>query len=288
VRELAGELVRRWPAEGPVELCEAFTVPLPMMVVAELLGAPRDDWPRFRDWADALLRLSTTVTQSDGAERAIEEAAVVRHAMAAYLEPLIDERRARPCDDLLSTLVQAEVEGVRLQRDEVLGFFQILLIAGSETTTNLLGNAVLCLIDEPQALARLRQDEALLPAAIEEVLRYRSPVQAMFRVARHETALGGRVVPAGRVVLAVIGAANRDPRVFGEPDRFDIGRESNTHLAFGHGLHFCLGAPLARLETRVALPVLLGRLPALALGRAGWQPRESFHVHGPGRLWLEL
>lgn len=291
IGELARELVAALPREGDVELCSAFTVPLPMMVIAELLGATRHDWPLYREWADALLRLSSRVTGGDGAATALDEVTPLRQTMWRYLEPLFEERRARPREDLLSTLVHAEVDGERLSTDELIGFFQILLIAGSETTTNLLGSAVLCFADHPEALARVRAEPALLPAAIEEILRFRSPLQAMFRATRHELELGGRAVPAGKVVLAMMGAANRDPRHFPEPDRFDVERfrspaQPSAHLAFGHGMHFCLGAPLARLEARVALPVLFERFPSLALSAAGWQPRESFNVHGPARLHL--
>ena len=216
----------------------------------------------------------------------LQQVGRLRDTMRAYLDALLDERRARPREDLLSALATAEVDGAHLTGDELLGIFQILLVAGSETTTNLLGNALLCLADHPDALGRLRDEAALLPAVIEEVLRFRSPVQATFRRTRVDVAHGDRVIPAGRLVLAMIGAANRDPRQFPDAERFDIARADNAHLAFGHGIHFCLGAPLARLEARVALPVLLEHLPDLRLTEAGWQPREAFHVHGPARLPL--
>lgn len=231
------------------------------------------------------------MTVSGGAaadlDRVVTDVGLLRTTMRTYLDALLDQRRAHAREDLLSALLAAEIDGQRLIGDEILGVFQILLVAGSETTTNLLGNTLLCLADDSDALARLRATPALLPAVIEEVLRFRSPVQATFRRTRGDLVIGDRTIPAGKLVLAMIGAANRDPRQFASPERFDIDRVDHAHLAFGHGTHFCLGAPLARLEARVALPVLLGELSEIRLTAAGWEPREAFHVHGPARLTLQ-
>jgi cytochrome P450 len=176
-----------------------------------------------------------------------------------------------------------------LTEDELLGFFQLLLLAGQETTTNLIDNAFLCLSQHPAQQARLRAEPNLLPAAIEEVLRFRAPVQAMFRVTRHAIELHGQTIPPRSLVLPMIGAANHDSAQFPEPDRFDITRAPNPHIAFGHGIHFCIGAPLARLEARVALAELLERLPSFELtSEAPWKPRQAFHVHGPTRLDIRL
>jgi cytochrome P450 len=164
-----------------------------------------------------------------------------------------------------------------------------LLAAGTETTTNLIDNAVVCLLDAPDQLARLHGDLSLLPSAIEEVLRFRSPAQAMFRATKQAVELHGVTIPPGKMVLPMIGAANRDPSVFAEPDRFDIGRDPNPHVAFGHGIHFCLGAPLSRLEARVALEELLPRVRAIEYAQdASWPPRAPFHVHGPASLHVRL
>jgi len=163
--------------------------------------------------------------------------------------------------------------------------FQLLLLAGSETTTNLINNAVLCLVENPDQLARLQAAPELLPSAIEEVLRYRSPLQWMYRLTRRDVAVHGQVIPAGKLVLPMLGAANRDPQQFRDADRFDIARQPNPHVAFGHGLHFCLGAPLARLEGRIALADLLVRLEGFRLASADpWEPRQGAHVLGPTRL----
>jgi cytochrome P450 len=194
-------------------------------------------------------------------------------------------RRAGPRDDLLSRLAAAEVDGERLSPEDILGFFQLLLLAGSETTTNLITNAVLCFTAHRDQLERLGRERELIPSAVEEVLRFRSPLQWMFRVATREVAMHGQRLPAGSVVLAMIGSANRDEKVFKEPDVFDVAREPNAHLAFGHGVHFCMGAPLARLEGRVALGDLLDRVKGMELALDGpWVPRPGLHVHGPTKL----
>ncbi|MGK3988755.1 cytochrome P450 [Sorangium sp. So ce136] len=285
VRQLSRELIDRTIERGEMDLVEDYALPLPLLVIAEMLGAPTADQPRFRRWSDAILDLSYTVSGSEAATRALAEFAAVTAEMQAYVRGLVAQRRAAPEDDLLTRLVEAEVDGERLNEDEILGFFQLLLVAGHETTMNLLGNAILCFLENPIELARLRAEPHLLPSAIEEVLRHRSPVQAMFRVTRRDVPMRGQVIPAGKAVLAMIGSANRDPQQFRDPDRFDIARDPNPHVAFGHGIHFCLGAPLSRLEARVALPDLLGRLEGLALASdAPWEPRRAIHVLGPSRL----
>ena len=205
--------------------------------------------------------------------------------MSVYLAELLEHRRSALRDDLLTRLLRAEVDGERLNEREILGFFQLLLLAGSETTTNLINNAILCFLDHPEQLARLSAEPGRLLSAIEEVLRYRAPLQWMYRVPTRAVELDGQTVPAGELVLAMIGSANRDPLQFPDADRFDIARDPNPHLAFGHGVHFCLGASLARLESRVALTELLGRLKGLALASdEPWEPRPGLHVHGPARL----
>jgi cytochrome P450 len=185
----------------------------------------------------------------------------------------------------LTRLVEAEVDGERLTQQDILGFFQLLLLAGSETTTNLINNALLCLVENPEQLARLRAEPELLPTAIEEVLRYRSPLQWMFRQTRRDIEMHGQTIPAGKLVLAMIGSANHDPQQFRESSRFDITRDPNPHIAFGHGIHFCLGAALARLESRIALSDLLKRVKGFELASdEPWEPRKGLHVHGPTRL----
>lgn len=285
IGELADALLDRRLDAGEMDLVADLSLPLPLMVIAELLGAPADDWPRFRRWSDAVMGLIHTVSGSPEAAHAVSMYVAAHGEMQAYLAPLIEGRRAQPRDDLLSRLVQAEVDGDRLGDEDVLGFFQLLLLAGHETTTNLIDNAILSLLEYPDQLALLRRVPELIPAGIEEVLRHRTPVQAAFRMTTRDVELRGQRIPAGRLVLAMIGSANRDPMRFSHPEQFDVRRSPNPHIAFGHGIHFCVGAPLARLEGRIALSRLLARLDTIALAsEEPWEPRQAFHVHGPSRL----
>ena len=285
IRELSHQLLDQTAARGEMDLAGDFAIPLPMMVIAEMIGIPSADWPRLRQWSEAILKLSYTISGGEAAASASAEYFAVTAEMAVYVKQLIEERGAAPRDDLLTKLVEAEVDGERLTDKEILGFVQVLLVAGNETTTNLINNAVLCFLENRDQLARLGAEPALLPTAIEEVLRYRSPVQWMFRATRHEVELQGQAIPAGKLVLPVIGSANRDPRQFHDPARFDITRDPNPHIAFGHGVHFCIGAPLSRLEARIALSALLERTQDLDLAsQQPWEPRKALHVLGPARL----
>jgi cytochrome P450 len=204
--------------------------------------------------------------------------------MALFFTDLMEQRRRSPRQDLISGLLAARIDGESLDQRELLSFCILLLVAGNETTTNLIGNAILCFDEHPDLEAALRSHPELLASTIEEVLRYRSPVQSMFRVTRSEVRIGDQAIPAGEMVVAWIGSANRDPRQFPEPDRFDIHRSPNRHLAFGQGIHFCLGAPLARLEGAIALHALFGRLGRLRVDREGLEPLASQVLYGVRRL----
>jgi cytochrome P450 len=193
--------------------------------------------------------------------------------MDAYFSRLLEARRAEPRDDLTSRLITAEIEGERLTEREILTCMKLLLVAGNGTTARLIGNAVVTLLEHPDELARLRADQSLLPSAVEEVLRFRAPVNTWFRIAAKDVTLGGEAIQARQQVVAFISSANRDEAHFTDPDRFDIGRSPNPHLSFSSGVHFCLGAPLARLEAQIALQAILDRLPELAL--AGSEPLEA-------------
>jgi len=285
VRELSRELLEPVLERGEMDLVTDYSAPLPMMVIAELLGIPSSDRQRFMHWAEVIMTLSYTISGGEEAARAISENAAVKEEMRAYFADLADQRRRAPKDDLLTRLVEAEVDGERLTPGEILGFFQLLLSAGTETTTNLINNALLCLLEHPDQLARLRAEPQLLPSALEEVLRYRAPVQMMFRATKGDVALHGQVIPAGKLVLVMIGSANRDATKFQDADRFDITRDPNPHIAFGHGIHFCLGAALSRLEGRVALTDLLEQLKGVQLASPEpWVPRKALNVLGPARL----
>ena len=289
IREIAAALLAPGLDAGAMDMACDFAIPLPIMVIAELLGAPPADHTRFRRWSDGIVTLTDTLQGGGESERAVQHFLAVHGEMAAYVGALLDDRRRAPRDDLLTRLVQAEVDGERLSDAEILGFFELLLLAGHETTTNLIDNAVLAFVDHPSELAAVRAEPALLPAAIEEVLRHRSPVQAVFRLTKRPVAVGGQTIPPGKLVLAMIGSANRDPAVFADPDRFDVRRHPNPHVGFGHGIHFCVGAPLARLEARVALGLLLERTREIELASLEpWEPRKAFHVYGPTRLPVRL
>ena len=285
IRQLSRELLEPAIERGEFDLAEAFSVPLPMKVISELIGIPADEWVRFKRWSDGILKLSYARSGGEEAERALCEFKAVTAEMNEYLGATIDGIRSSPKDDLLTRLVAAEIDGEGLTQDEILGFFQLLVLGGQETTANLINNAILCLTDNPGELARLKADPDLLPAAIEEVLRYRSPLQWMMRTPKRDLDWYGQRIPAGQLVLPIIGAANRDGRYFVEPGRFDIARDPNPHLAFGHGSHFCLGAALARLEARIALGDFLARAKSFErTSREPWTPRQGLHVHGPAQL----
>ena len=247
------------PVRTEMDVIDALAAPLPAIVIAELLGVPPEDHRQFKAWAAEIV---ASIGQPNFAAG---RGASGFQQLLGYLSEIIAARRVEPRDDLISAMVQAQEENDALSDQELLSTSNLLLIAGHETTTNLIGNGLLALLREPDQLARLRGDLGLLPTAIEELLRYDGPVQATLRVAREDVEIGGQAIEAGSLLLVGIGAANHDPDVFDEPERLDVGRDPNPHLAFGFGAHFCLGAPLARLEGEVAFRALLERYPHLAL-----------------------
>jgi cytochrome P450 len=268
VEQLAEELLSDLAARGEFDLIRDFAVPLPVTIIAEMLGIPARDRELFKRWSDHLVGFLDPQA-SPGPEvlkRTVEE-------FFAYLAEIVEERRRVPADDLLSALVLAEEEGDRLSQQELHGTVALLLAAGNETTTNLIGNGVLALLRHEEQLERLRAEPARIESAVEELLRWDSPVQFTMRIPTEEIDFRGRRFRPGQAVVAVLGSANRDPEVFAEPDRLDIAREENRHLAFGHGVHFCLGAQLARLEGQVALGALVRRFPdlRLAAGDPTWR-----------------
>ena len=285
IGELSRRLLESVVEQGEMDVAVDFAVPLPMAVIAEMLGVPVADRPRFIKWNDAILKMSYTVGATEPVDGIVQDFRAATAEMNEYLGELLPKRRRSPKDDLLTRLVQAELDGERLTQADILGFFQLLLLAGSETTTNLINNAILCLMENREQLARLSATPKLLPSAIEEVLRYRSPLQWMFRLTTRDVQMNRQTIPAGRLVLAMIGSANRDPTQFPAANRFDISRDPNPHLAFGHGIHFCLGAALARLEARIALTEFFTRVKDFGPADGEpWQPRQGLHVHGPSRL----
>jgi cytochrome P450 len=261
VEALVDELVGAIAPGVTVDLVAALASPLPVVVIATMLGVPPEDRPRFAAWSETLATsLDSVITRSPSAT-----AATASGEITQYLGEIAEQRRASPKDDLISALVAVEEKGDRLDHAELLVLCRLLLIAGHETTTSLLAGGIAALAKQPGDLARLA-DPAVTATAVEEMLRFDPPAQMTVRIALDDTPLRtGEVVKKGEIALAVVAAANRDPEVFTEPNRFDITRAPNPHLAFGHGIHFCLGAPLARLEAQIALRALAARFRSVEL-----------------------
>ena len=263
VIEIADELLDAFGSE-PVDLVRAYAFPLPVIVICEMLGVPPEDQPIFHEWANGMI---DKCGPRGGVGRSVKR-------VRGYLKDLIRKKRlALPddpaADDLLSALIRASDQGEHLSEDEAAAMAFILLFAGFETTVNLIGNGTLALLRHPEQLAKLRADPALLDGAVEELLRYDGPVEfGTWRFTTSPITVGGVSIAAGEPVLVVLAAADRDPARFADPDVLDLGRNSGGHLALGHGIHFCLGAPLARLEGRVAFARLFGRFPDLSLAAA--------------------
>jgi cytochrome P450 len=260
VQEITDALLDRITPRGSADLVADFGLPLPITVIGELLGVPEIDRDRFREWTDEMLDRPF----DPGSDLALVTAA--RERMHGYLADLVAAKRARPADDLLTDLVEATDEGERLDTQELLAMTFLLLIAGYVTTVSLIGNGTLALLRHPEQLDRLRADLSLVPQAVEELLRFDGPVNpGLTRFALEDLEIGGVRIPHGDMVMLAIAAADRDPRRYPDPDRLDVGAVDPGHLAFGHGMHYCLGAPLARLEGQIAFTAMLTRLPGLAL-----------------------
>lgn len=253
IRAITDNVLDRALDRGTFDVVTDLAYPLPVIIISELLDIPAERRGDFKRWSDAVLAGGCDTPSPDsGGDVA---------GMYAYFADVLDERRRDPGDDLISGLLGAKLNGRGLSTNELLNFCGMMLVAGHETTTNLIGNTVLCLDAHPELPERLRDDPSLLPAVLEEVLRYLSPVQIVVRYAAADTMIGDQPVRAGELVFPVIGSANRDEAQFDDPDCFDVDRSPNQHLAFGHGIHACLGASLARLEARTALTAMLERLP---------------------------
>jgi pimeloyl-[acyl-carrier protein] synthase len=278
LEEIVDQLLAPATARGGIELMDEFAGPLPATVIGELLGVPREDTERFRRWSNELF--SRMGPARDGS------APAAGRALGEYLSEIIAARRREPKDDLISGMIAAQEERQMLTDAELLSTSLVLLIAGFETTTNLIGNGVLALLRHPEQLERLRADRSLLPTAIEEFLRYDSPAQLIVRTTSEPVELGGESLPAKVQVILLLGAANRDPRQFSDPDRFDVGRKDNAHVSFGWGIHHCLGAPLARLEAEVAFGALLDRFPRWHADPAAITRRPNPMLRGLSRLPL--
>ncbi len=283
VQRIVDDLLNDLEGKDRFDLIESLAFPMPVTVIAEMLGVPAQDMDRFKVWSNDI---SLTIEPSlrDDQIRRVERAS---EELYAYFESIIEERRREPQDDMITALLNAEDEGDRLTHQELLGTLVLLLVAGNETTRNLIGNGMRALMKHPEQLHKLRDNSDLLDSAINELLRYDSPVQVDGRLVHSDVEVAGHRIRAGQRILCAIGAANRDPSVFTEPDKLDIERNERSHIAFGRGIHHCLGAPLAMLEARAAFSALLDRFSHIELVS---EPvyRKQVVLRGVEELWVEV
>ena len=267
IREVARELIG---GRTELELVGDLAMPLPLLVIAAMLGIPAADREQFLRWADAINGLSYAAVGGPAAQAMIAAYYRVRDEAEPYVAALIEERRRDPREDLITRLAHAAIDGERLTGAELFGFFQLLLAGGTETTTNLIANSILCAAEHG-----VPRD---IPRFVEEVVRYRTPAQIMFRQTKQAVELHGVTIPRDAFVLVALGAANRDPAAFAEPNRFDPTRDPNPHVGFGQGIHYCIGAPLARLEARVVLEELFALGAPMLAGNEPWTPRKALQI----------
>jgi cytochrome P450 len=284
VQEITRHLIASLRSHTEADLVSALSGPLPTTVIAEMLGVEEDRLADFKRWSDEVVLGTSRPTEEAVRARVRESGAALR----AYFEKLIERRRTDPGEDVITALVRAEEEHDMLSAAEILALAVLLLLAGNETTTNLIGNAVRNLLSHPGELAKVRADRTLVPSLVEEVLRYEGPVQLIPRVTAREVELEGGRIPAGATVFLLLGSANRDERKFPEPDRFDVTRNPQDHVGFGYGIHYCLGAPLARLEGRIALEALLFDCPPFTCTQEPLPQIASLLVRGVQTLPLRF
>ena len=286
IREITKSLLDAAERKGEFDVMADLANPLPVMVISELLGVPPGEYEQFKNWSDKIVEADNTVPGMpipDEIKNAFTE-------LKAYFADEIVRRRKSPGPDLVSALVAAHDEAEALSNDELMQFVMLLLLAGNETTTNLIGNGILALGRNPDSMAALRSKPDLMRGAIEEMLRYDGPVQATFRTATKDTVVGGTPITAGMSAFVIIAAANRDPAQFKDPEKFDIARTPNEHVAFGEGIHFCIGAPLARMEGSIAIGAALERFPHLRLKNpdSPMTYKGSYFLRGVSRLEMAL
>ena len=291
IESVTHDLLNQVIEKGNIDLINDLAYPLPVTVIAELLDVPLQDRNTFRTWADKLLSSagSQLIAEHHGSAKNL---VLIESEMDDYFNAIIDKRTLSPQSDLISNLIKAEADGHHLSREEILAFCTLLLLAGHVTTVNLIGNTILSLLQNPQEFKKLRASPSLIPSTIEETLRYRSPVQAVFRMTTQDITIGGtQKIPSEQGIIVWLGSANHDESVFPDPEKFDISRipHAHSHVGFGHGIHFCLGAPLARLEARVALKIILERLQNLELDESkAIKPLHSLIFYGVSQLPLRF
>ncbi len=282
MREIVDECMARRMRGGPFDVVGDLAVMLPVTVIAEMLGVEPDRHRDFKRWSDAIVSASTGGNREGGLRAVIEPMGELR----GYMRHIVRDRRVHPTDDLISVLVDSKNEDT-LGEEEVYGFIALLLVAGNETTTNLIGNSTLALLAHPEELSKVQADPTLVPRMLEETVRWDTPVQLLFRQTTEDVELPSGKIPNGAQVALLLGSAGRDPAVYEEADRFDVTRSPRPHLGFGHGVHFCLGASLARLEGKVAMEALVPQLPVTHGPRLQPELIDSFVVRGPRRLVLQ-
>lgn len=276
IQELVDELLNHVQAAGRMDAIADLAYPLPVIVVAGMLGVPVEDRDKFKVWTRDLARTLDPIVSPE----VLDAGDVATLAFIDYFKTLVDKRRKDPQDDVLSALIAAEEQGDRLSEDELLATAVLLLGAGHETTMNLIGNGLLALFRNPEQLAQLKDDPTLIQSAVEEFLRYDGPVQMTARTALEPIEIGGKIIEKGQQAIIVLAAANRDPEHFADPDRLDITRRDNPHIAFSHGIHYCVGAPLARTEAQIVFNSLLRRMPNLRLQTEELEWRETVTLRG--------
>ncbi len=285
IEEITSRLLDAAAQRGSMDVVADLGAPLPAIVTAEMLGVPSEDHAQLKNWsADFAEVLGNFQHNPDHAARMLR----TTNAMSEYFRDRIREQRRQPREGLINALLTAEIDGDRLSEEEIVANCIITMVGGQETTTNLIGNGVLALLRHPDQLARLRADLSLVPSAVEELLRFEPPTQHTARLAPEDLTMGGRLLKKRQAVIAVIGAANRDPERFADPDRLDVGRADNRHLAFGWGPHFCFGAPLARIEGQTAFAMLLARFSHIELEPGPLVWRQNLALRGLERLPVRL
>jgi cytochrome P450 len=282
IQDIANELIDAVQNKGKMDLMADFSFPLPAIVISEMLGIPAKDRDKFKHWSHTI-----TAALDPNPNIKLLDMAKIIHAnqeLIAYLKPLVAERRTERKDDLISALVAAEEDGAKLTESELIANTVLLLIAGHETTTNLIGNGTLALLRNPEQRSELQANPDLIQSAVTEFLRYDSPVQLIRRIAGEEMQVAGQTVKEGQAVLLSVGSANHDPTQFADPDKLDIKRTNNKHLSFGHGIQHCLGSSLAETEGQIAISTLLRRLPNLKLATKDIEIKRPFSLRGPKSL----
>ncbi|MCB0116574.1 MAG: cytochrome P450 [Caldilineaceae bacterium] len=307
IQQIADDLLNEMAKKGEVDLIDAYAFPLPIIVISELLGIPVEDRDKFRHWSNLLVgSLGELLVEEQQMIKATSAIGFLRrfapwrmdrlrllnavNAFIRYVRRLIATRRANPQNDLVSALIQAEAEGDKLSEDELISMIILLLAAGHETTVNLIGNGTLALLRNPEQLAQVKANPDAIKTVIEELLRYNNPVNMVTRIASEDITVGGETITRGERIFVAIAAANHDPAHFANPEDLDVLRAENRHLGFGQGIHFCLGAPLARLEGQIALSALLRRFPdlQLAIDPDALEWRTGFLLHGLDALPVRL